>query len=371
MKKLYKIEEFFPAAGDDRFKVEFADGFILVKVVTTAAFAEAARYDYGERSLLCFPDDDPLEVLYNRFYNWREQRLSDISKEFLALRTNYKPLENYNSIETKTGTETGLKTPSEWKETKDFKVSQDYKETDTQRPTNWTETIDHTVSNDYKETESQKPTNWTETIDHTVSNDYKETESQKPSNWKETTDHKVSEGYKESDTEKPSNWKEQKQITGTDPATANTSTSTNSVIPFNATDFVDVSKTTNANAFNETTERSGTYEHEHTQTGTKTEERTQSGTLDTEHTQTGKKTDERTQSGTFATEPTQSGTRTEETAQTGTFEDKMTYNTTINKSGNIGVTTSQQMLQSEIDLRSVNYARKLITEFFDFTTIYV
>ena len=370
MKKLYKIEEIFPAAGDSRFVVEFADGFVLVKVVTATAFANAARYEYGERSLLCFPEDDALEVLYNRFYDWREQRLADISKEFLALRTSYKPLENYNSTETKTGTETGLKTPTNWKETKDFKVSVDYKETDTQRPTNWTETIDHSVSNDYKETDSQKPNNWKETTDHSVSNDYKETDSQKPNLWKESIDHKVSQDYKETDSEKPSNWKEQKETTGTDPAAANTSTSKNSVIPFNATDFVDVSKTTNENAFNETTERTGNYDREHTQTGTKTEERTQSGTFDTEHTQTGKKTDERTQSGTFATEHTQSGTRTEETAQSGTFEDKMTYNTTINKSGNIGVTTSQQMLQSEIELRSKNYARELIKEFFDLVTIY-
>ena len=390
MKKLYEIEEFFPIAGDSRFKIDVTIDDETLHVITADQFKDMALYDFGERKFLCFEADTPLTAFYNRFKSWLDMREYDITKEFAALRTAYNPLENYNSTETKTGTETAVKTPEEWTETKDFKVSNDYKETDTQRPTNWTETIDHTVSNDYKETESQKPSNWTETIDHTVSNDYKETDSQKPNNWKETTDHKVSEGYKESDTEKPSNWKEQKQITGTDPATANTSTSTNSVIPFNATDFVDVSKTTNANAFNETTERSGTYEHEHTQTGTKTEEktqsgtfdtehtqtgkkteeRTQSGTFDTEHTQTGKKTDERTQSGTFATEHTQTGSRTEETTQAGTFTDEMTYDTELHRSGNLGVTTSQQMLLSEIDLRSKNYARELVKEFFNLVTIY-
>ena len=390
MKKLYEVEEFFPVAGDSRFKIDVTIEEETVHVITADQFKDMALYDYGERKFLCFEADTPLTAFYNRFKSWLDMREYDITKEFTALRTAYNPLENYNSVETKTGTETGVKTPEEWTETKDFKVSNDYKETDTQKPTNWTETIDHTVSNDYKETESQKPTNWTETIDHTVSNDYKETDSQKPNNWKETTDHKVSEGYKESDTEKPSNWKEQKQITGTDPATANTSTSTNSVIPFNSTDFVDVSKTTNANAFNETTERSGTYEHEHTQTGTKTEERTQSGTFDTEHTQTGKKTeertqsgtfdtehtqtgkktDERTQSGTFATEHTQTGSRTEETTQAGTFTDEMTYNTELHRSGNIGVTTSQQMLLSEVELRGKMYARDLVKEFFNLVTIY-
>ena len=390
MKKLYEIEGFFPVAGDSRFKIDVTIDDNTLHVVTADQFKDMALYDFGERKFLCFEADTPLTAFYNRFKSWLDMREYDITKEFEALRTAYNPLENYNSTETKTGTETGVKTPTNWKETKDYKVSQDYKLTDSQKPNNWKETTDHSVSQNYKETDTQIPTNWVETTDHSVSNDYKETESQKPTNWKETIDHKVSEGFKESDTEKPTNWKEQKQITGTDPAAANTSTSTNSIIPFNGSSFEDVSKTTNANAFNETTERSGTYEHEHTQTGTKTDEKTQSGTFDTErtqtgtkteettqsgtfateHTQTGTRTEERTQSGTFDTEHTQTGTRTEETSQTGTFEDQMTYDTELHRSGNIGVTTSQQMLQSEIDLRSKNYARELVKEFFNLVTIY-
>ena len=390
MKKLYEVEEFFPVAGDSRFKIDVTIDEDTVHVVTADQFKDIALYDYGERKFLCFETDTPLTAFYNRFKSWLDMREFDITKEFTALRMAYNPLENYNSTETKTGTETGVKTPEDWTETKDFKVSNDYKLTDTQKPNNWTETTEHSVSRDYKETETQKPTNWTETIEHSVSQDYKETETQKPTNWTETIEHSVSEDYEERESEEPTDWKEQKQITGTDPAAANTSTSTNSVIPFNATDFVDVSKTTNANAFNETTERSGSYDRvktqegtkteektqagtyatEHTQAGTKTEEKTQAGTYATEHTQAGTRSEERTQSGTYATEHTQSGTKTEETTQAGTFTDEMTYNTELHRSGNIGVTTSQQMLQSEIDLRSKNYARELVKEFFNLVTIY-
>ena len=152
----------------------------------------------------------------------------------------------------------------------------------------------------------------------------------------------------------------------------------------------DVSQSSTDKSFRESTERSGTYDREHTQTGTKTEELSKSGTFDTEHTQTGIKTDETTQTGTFATEHTQTGkkteertqsgtfdtehtqtcTSTEETAQSGTFEDKMTYNTELHRSGNIGVTTSQMMIGSENELRSRNYARDLVKEFFNLITIY-
>ena len=278
----------------------------------------------------------------------------------------YNPIENYSMTELHTGTDTGLKTPTNWKETTEHKVSQDYKETDSQKPTNWKETKDFKVSQDYKETESQKPTNWTE-----------------------ETEHSVSQDYKESDTQKPTNWIKTDQTAGT-PEVNNNSATINDVIPFNGTDFahttksvtVEARKTTSeqggtfANEHTQTgtktetktqsgtfdtektqtgtrteeTSQSGTFDTEHTQTGTKTETKTQSGTFDTERTQTGSRTDERTQSGTFDTERTQTGTRTEETSHTGTFEDKMTYNSTLVRSGNVGVTTSQQMAQSEIEL---------------------
>ena len=388
MKRLYQVDEFFPAAGDERFTLSVTIGEDTESVFTAAMFADAAIYDYGERKILLPETGTPLDLFYGRFTNWKNMRSADIAKAYEAFYSEYDPIQNYNSEEKKTGTDTGLKTPTNWKETKDFKVSQDYKVVDSQKPTEWKETIEHSVSNDYKEVDSQKPTNWKETKDFKVSQDYKETESQKPNQWKETKDFKVSQDYKETDSEKPTNWKEEHETIGN--TGDNNETTTNSIIPFNASSMQDVSQSSTDKSFRESTERSGTYDREHTQTGTKTEELSKSGTFDTEHTQTGTrteetstsgtydtehtqtgtKTEEKTTSGTFNTEHTQTGTRTEETAQTGTFEDKMTYNTTITKKGNIGVTTSQQMIESELELRRYQFVRNVIKEFFDMVTVY-
>lgn len=50
--------------------------------------------------------------------------------------------------------------------------------------------------------------------------------------------------------------------------------------------------------------------------------------------------------------------------------DELEYGHTIKKSGNIGVTTSQQMLQSELDLRNYNLIQDVMKRFVDFCTIY-
>ena len=388
MKKLYQIDEFFPAEGDQRFSLSAESPLdqVTYNIFSADDFADAAIYEYGERKCLFPETDTPLSSFYSRFARWKAQRGADIAAAFGVLKAEYNPLQNYDSTEKHTGTETGLKTPTNWKDTTVHSVSQDYKETESQKPTNWTETIEHSVSQDYKETESQIPTNWEETVTHAVSQDYKETESQKPTNWKET-----------------------KKTMGAS-SDANSSGTENRIIPFNATDFASVSQTIEQHSFDEEVGRTGTYDTEHTQTGTKsetkaqtgtfdvertqegtkteektqsgtfdvektqtgkrTDETTQSGTFDTERTQTGTKTDERTQSGTFDTERTQTGTRTDETTQSGTFEDKMTYDTVVKKSGNIGVTTSQQMAQSELTLRATQFVRDVIREFFDIVSVY-
>ena len=331
-------------------------------------------------------EDDLVNACYSMYKNkW--------TRLWALAQSEYNPLENYRMVEEHTGNDTGLDTPTNWKET------------ETQTPTNWKETTDHKVSNDYKETESQKPTNWTETTEHSVSQDFKETESQKPTNWTETTEHSVSNDYKESDTEKPTNWKKTTESAMDGSTYPNESNSVTKVVPFNGSgaETVTENENTSRNKVEET--QGGTYAHEHTQTGTKTEEKTQTGTFDTERTQTGTRTEEKTQSGTFDTERTQTGTKTEEKTQsgtfdtertqtgtrteektqsgtfdtertqtgyrsdertqsgtfktetehTGTFEKKMTYNSKLERSGNIGVTTSQQMAQSEIELWQWNY----------------
>ena len=66
----------------------------------------------------------------------------------------------------------------------------------------------------------------------------------------------------------------------------------------------------------------------------------QTGTYETKKEIEGVLIDETETSGTFKTE----------TEKTGTYQSKTTYNTTLKRSGNVGVTTSQQMAQSEIEL---------------------
>ena len=394
MKKLYQIDEFFPAEGDQRFSLSAESPLdqVTYNIFSADDFADAAIYDYGERKCLFPETKTPLSSFYARFARWKAQRGADIAAAFGTLQAEYNPLQNYDSTETHTGTETGLKTPTNWKDTTVHSVSQDYKETESQKPTNWTETIEHSVIQDYKETESQKPTNWkettehsvsqdyketesqiptnwTETIEHSVSQDYKETESQIPTNWEETITHAASQDYKETESQKPTNWKETKKTMGAS-SDANSSGTENRIIPFNATDFASVSQTIEQHSFDEEVGRTGTYDTEHTQTGTKSETKAQTGTFDVERTQEGTKTEEKTQSGTFDVEKTQTGKRTDETTQSGTFEDKMTYDTVVKKSGNIGVTTSQQMAQSELTLRATQFVRDVIREFFDIVSVY-
>ena len=349
MKKFYQIDEFFPAAGDERFSLSAESPLdeVTYNIFTADDFADAALYEYGERKCLFPETETPLAVFHARFARWKAQRGVDIAAAFSAIRKKYDPLQNYSARETKTGTETGLKTPNQWKETTEHKVSQDY-----------------------KETESQKPNQWKESLEHKVSNDYKLTDEQKPTNWKETTEHKVSQDYKETESEKPTSWKKETQTEGT-PEVNNNSATVNDIIPFNGTDFAHVNKSVSVESRKVSETQTGTFDHEKTQTGTRTEEVSQSGTFATEHTQIGSATDEKTTSGTFDIEKTQTGSRSEEVSQTGTFEDKMTYNTLLTREGNIGVTTSQQMAESELELRSKQFVHDVIREFFDIVSVYI
>lgn len=304
-KKFYQIDEFFPAAGDQRFSLSAESPLdqVTYNIFSADDFADAAIYDYGERKCYFPETETPLSSFYSRFARWKAQRGADIAAAYGALRTKYKPLENYSMIEEHTGDDTTTKTPD------------DYKETTT-----------HSVSNDYKLTDSQKPTNWKETKDFSVSQDYKETDSQKPNTWTVT-----------------------RETQG--PDADNASSTQNQIIPFNGSDFGNVSKSTTYTAHHEKEATTGIYDTEHTQTGKRTEELTRTGTFDTEHTQTGSASDEK--------------------AISGTMEDKTEYNSKLERSGNIGTTTSQMMAGSELDLRSRQFVRDVIAEFFDLVSVYV
>lgn len=155
------------------------------------------------------------------------------------------------------------------------------------------------------DTKTDTPTNW------------KDTETKTPTNWKETKEHKPGvSGYSETETQTPDEWK---RVTESDKAD-NISDTETSVYGFNSTTAVPSAKTKTELDSKSTEEQQGTYE-------TKKEIE-------------GSLIDETSQTGTFKTE----------TEKSGTYESETEYNTTLTRSGNIGVTTSQQMIQSEIEL---------------------
>lgn len=155
------------------------------------------------------------------------------------------------------------------------------------------------------DTKLDTPTNW------------KDTETKTPTDWKETREHKPGQGgYSETETQTPDEWKRTTESQKAD----NESDTTTSVYAMNSVDAVP-SSTTNTTLKNKSTDE-------------------QTGTYETKKEIDGVLIDETSTTGTFKTE----------TEKTGTYESKTTYNSTLKRSGNVGVTTSQQMAQSEIEL---------------------
>ena len=337
-------------------------------------------------------------------------------KEYNTLLFDYNPIENYSMVETHEGTDTVTDTPTNWKETQtqtptnwketetqtptNWKETQtqtptNWKETETQTPTNWKETQTQTPTN-WKETETQTPTNWKETETKTPTN-WKETETQTPTNWTETVTNTVGEdGYTETETQTPTDWKETVKGLQAD----NQADATNSVYAFNSATAVKTSEsnskvssktetertgtfeteksyagekiTTNertgtfeteketSGTFETETERTGTYQTETSHTGTFETETERTGTFETEKETSGTFETETERTGTFETERETSGTFETETERTGTYEKQTEYDTTLRRSGNIGVTTSQQMIQSERDLWLWNFFQDVV-----------
>ena len=182
-------------------------------------------------------------------------------------------------------------------------------------PTNWKETTTEKPGVDgYSETETQTPTNWIESRKETVGNDgYTETETQTPTQWEKTIESDKADNDVEGST---------------------------SLYAFNSSDPVPISKS-------------------ETQTDSKSVE-TQSGTYETKKEISGEKDVDIERTGTYETKREIEGEKITETGHTGTYEDKTTYNSTLTRSGNIGVTTSQQMIEQEINLWKWNFFRDVV-----------
>ena len=188
------------------------------------------------------------------------------------------------------------------------------------------------------DTRLETPTNWKETTTEKPGvNGYSETETQTPTNWKESRKETVGDdGYTETETQTPTDWE---KTIESDKADNDVEGST-SLYAFNSSDPVPISKS-------------------ETQTDSKSVE-TQSGTYETKKEISGEKDVDIERTGTYETKREIEGEKITETGHTGTYEDKTTYNSTLTRSGNIGVTTSQQMIEQEINLWKWNYFRDVV-----------
>lgn len=180
-----------------------------------------------------------------------------------------------------------------------------------------TDTTSHT-NNNYHETITETPTNWKESKTETPNN-WKETKTDTPNNWKETK------------TDTPNDWK----TTTEGDSENNHSDTSESVYGFNSATATPKSDTTVSASNKQETTQTGTFETETSRTGTYETETSRTGTYETETSRTG----------TYQTDKTESGSKS----------DSLTHGETINISGNIGVTTSQQMLEQERQLFMLDF----------------
>lgn len=177
------------------------------------------------------------------------------------------------------------------------------------------ENYDRTEEKTGTDTLTETPHNWTETETQTPTN-WKETETQTPTNWTET------------ETQTPTNWKETTEGADTD----NESTTTTQKYGFNSSDPVNDGIAVTKSKDKHTSERTGTYETETERTGT------------------------------YETETTRTGKYETERERTGTYEHETEYDTKLHIHGNIGVTTSQQMIESERNLWMWQYFEQVFMD---------
>lgn len=358
----------------------------------------------SERSIYIKETPDAWAKFKAMYKQWSDRNKGFIANEVDALLKKYNPIENYNSTEIHSGTDTKTQTPDEWMTTK-TETPDNYKETTTQTPTNWQKQNTKSYTN-YHETETQTPTNW-ETESEKTYTDYHETETQTPTNWEKTDTQTPTNwsktgtdsftNYHETETQTPNGWTTDTTKMGTN----NGGDVVNKVRPINAINAELVSETTSRNSENTSveqkgtystdktfagtkahtetqtgtyqtvSEQTGTYETDRTKTGTETDTVTQSGTYETDRTKTGTETDTEVQSGTYQTETAYTGSRSETVEQSGEMVEETDYGHQIKKFGNIGVTTTMQMIASVLDLYDKDFVYRWIMRFFDSVSVYV
>ena len=417
------INNFFAAEGTPTFE----NNMQSIQLWSENQFEDVFDMN-SEKSIYVAVTNDPWGSFKNKYTQWLNRNKNFIADELDALLRKYNPIYNYDRHEVYGGSDTVTKTPTNWVQTK-TETPDNWKETVTQTPTGWKQTETQTPTG-WKQTETQTPTNWKETETQTPTNwqkqntetytNYHETETQTPTNWEKTetqtptqwqkTNTESFTNYNETETQTPTNWVKTNQTAGNSPA-LNASASIEAVIPFNGSDFANVSKSSEQHSKMETETQAGTYETSKSITGTKTDTETQSGTYqtvteqdgtyETDKTVTGTKTDTETTSGTYQTETSHTGTFQTETSHTGTYqtetshtgtyttetattgsrsetveqegtlEDETVYGKTVDIEGNIGVLSSSDMIGQIIRLYDNDFVSRWINRFFDYYCCYV
>ena len=431
MKKFYKLDEiadfeninnFFAATGTPTYKTGAQELTLWNEAQFESVFEEQCEKSFYNKETL-----DPWGAFKNKYTQWLARNGNFIANELEALLEKYNPIYNYDRHEVYSGSDTETQTPTDWVGTT-TETPDNWKQTTTQTPTNWKETETQTPTNwqdqnvksytDYHETETQTPTNWEKTETQTPTNwqktstdsftNYKETETQTPNNWQKTSTDSFT-NYKETETQTPTDWIEATTTEGG--SGANGEATQNQIIPFNGTDWANVSKSATQREQNVQKEQSGTYQTEKAYSGTKSNTESQTGTFATEKAVTGTKantesqtgtyqtvreqdgtyetdkvitgseTDTRTQSGTYTTETAHTGTFKTETEETGsrvetneksgTFETETSYGKKVEITGNIGVTTTAEMIEQVLRLYDTDFVYRWITRFIDSVCVYV
>ncbi len=389
MKKFYKLDDianfeninnFFAASGTPTYKTGAQELTLWNEAQFESVFNEQSEKSFYNKETL-----DPWGAFKNKYTQWLARNGNFIANELGTLLEKYNPIYNYDRHEVYSGSDTETQTPTDWVETK-TETPDNWKQTTTQTPTNWKETETQTPTNwqdqnvksytNYHETETQTPTNW------------EKTETQTPTNWQKTSTDSFT-NYKETETQTPTNWMETTTTEGG--SGANGEATQNQIIPFNGTDWANVSKSTTQREQNVQKEQSGTYATEKAVTGTKanTESQTgtyqtvteQEGTFETDKVITGSETDTRTQSGTYTTETAHSGTFKTETEETGsrvetneksgTFETETEYGKKVDITGNIGTVSTVDMIEQVLRLYDTDFVYRWITRFIDSVCVYV
>ena len=190
--------------------------------------------------------------------------------------------------------------------------------------------VQHSEYPGVTETETHTPLNWQKT--ESFSN-YKETQTQTPDGWKTT------------ETQTPDNWIKE----STKDNSNNVVERSTSFHGFNSNEPVPVTGESTHEKLDFKEEQKGTYEVAQEQEGT------YETTLEKEGSIT------ETQSGTLTIQRSKSGSNT-----SNDYVSKQ-----LSRSGNIGVTTTQQMIDQEIRLKLKSIKDIVLQEFFDEYTIYV